>query len=115
MAVRSIDHQQVDTLFNQRHGALPGVSEVSDCRSDAQPTLIIFGGVGIHPGLDKVLERDQTSESTLIIDEWQLLDLVLGQQPHRFGAADSHWARDQWHRSHHFSHRPRGLGLKSHV
>src|SRR4029450_4615579 len=56
MAVRSIDHQERDTLLDQRHGALPGVSEVSDGRSDAQPTLIIFGGVGIHPGLDEVLE-----------------------------------------------------------
>jgi hypothetical protein len=59
--------------------------------------------------------KDQALESPLIIDKRQFLDLVPRQQPHRVVATDSHWTGDQWHRSHHLSHRPCRVCLKAHI
>jgi len=105
MTVCGVNHQRIDALLDQRHCSLPGVPEKSDRCSDPEPTLIIFGGVGVHTGLDEILECDQALQPTLIIDQWQLFDLVLGEQVHRVVAADPDWASDQRHGRHDLTYR----------
>jgi len=115
VTVRGVHYQRVDTFLDQRHRSLPAIAEEPDGSPNPEPSLIIFGCVGIQPRLHEVLERDQTLQPTLIINQRQLLDLVLSQQSHRGVPADAHRPGDQRHCRHHFAHRPGRVVFEAHI
>ena len=78
VAVRRIQHQDVDARVDQRPAARSSVSAPRpDRRRHPQPALLVFGRVRVLPGLFDVLDRDQAFEVELVVDEGQLLDAVL--------------------------------------
>ena len=76
MAVRGIDHQDVDAGRDQRLGALVGVATGSDRRADAQLTELVLAGVRVLGRLQDVLDRDETLELELVVHNENTLEPV---------------------------------------
>ena len=81
MAVRGVDDQQVDAGLDQPLGALETVVADAGRRGDAQPSLGVLGGIRIELRLLDVLDGDQPDAVAGGIDDQQLLDAALVQQP----------------------------------
>jgi hypothetical protein len=79
VAVGRVDDDHVDPRLEQTRGTLPGVAEEPDGGSDAQAAGRVLGGVGILLALVEVLDGDEPGEASLLVDDRQLLDLVLGE------------------------------------
>ena len=56
---------------------------------DAQAALLVLAGVGMLLRLLDVLDRDQADAAVVVVDDQQLLDAVLMQQPLGFLLADA--------------------------
>ena len=113
--MRGVDHQDVHALLDYRHGALPSVPEDTDCSADPQPALRVLGGMRILVGLHEVLQGDQAPQASLLVNQWQLLDLVPGEQRERIVALGAHGGSDQRHRGHHRADQLVRIGLETHV
>ena len=100
MAVGGVGDEHVDAGLDQGRGALPRVAEVADRRTDEQPAVAVVGRVGELLALDEVLDGDQATEASLVVDEGKPLALVLAQQQGRLVAGDAEPAGDQRHRGH---------------
>ena len=81
VGMRGVDDEHVDSGVGQRHRPRPGVVADTDGSTDQQPAVAVLGGVGVLFGLDEVLDRDQTGQLAVAVDDRQLLDLVATQQP----------------------------------
>ena len=95
MAVRGVDHDQIDAGFDQPLGAVITLVADRGRRGDAQPPLLVLAGVRIGDRLLDVLHRDQPDAAISRVDHQQLLDAVLMQQPLGFVLADAFADRDQ--------------------
>ncbi len=80
MAVRGVDHDQIDAGGDQRLGA--GKAFVADGGGggDAQAALLVLAGVRIGHRLFHVLDGDQPDAAVLAVHHQKLLDAVLMQQ-----------------------------------
>jgi len=115
MTMRGIDHQTVDALLDDGHRALPGVAEDADRGTDAQASLRILAGLRVLVGLHEVLEGDQATQASGVVDQRQLLDLVLGQQRERIVRLDANRCGDQRHLGHDLADQSGGVALEAHV
>ena len=80
MAVRGIDHDEIDAGRDQRFGAREALVADGGRGGDAQPALLVLAGVRIGDRLLDVLDGDQADAAILVVDHQQLLDAVLMQQ-----------------------------------
>ena len=81
MAVRGIDHDEVDAGLDQRLGAREALVADRGGGGDAQAALLVLAGVRIGDRLLDVLHGDQADAAIVVVDHQQLLDAVLVQQP----------------------------------
>ena len=81
MAMRGIDDQKVDAGIDQALGALEAVIADAGGGRRAQAPLRILGGVRIELRLLDVLDGDQADAIARWVDDQQLFDAVLVQQP----------------------------------
>ena len=77
--VGGVDGDGVDALGDERLDPLLEVVTDADGGGAAQPPGVVAGGVGELLALLDVLDRDQTVEAAVVVDERQLLDAVLLQ------------------------------------
>ena len=89
MAVRGVDHHQIDAGLDQRLGAREALVADRGGGRDAQAALLVLAGVRIGDGLLDVLDRDQADAAVLAVDHQKLLDAVLMQQTLGFVLADA--------------------------
>ena len=68
MSVCRVDRDDVDTGFHQRIGTLQTVARHADRCSDTQAAKLVLAGIGARFELENVLIRDQTDETTFLID-----------------------------------------------
>jgi hypothetical protein len=89
MAMRGIDHDDIDTGVDQPLGALVTALADRGCSRDPQPALRVLAGQGMRHRLFHVLDGDQTDAAVLLIDDQQLFDAVLVQHPLRLVLVDA--------------------------
>ena len=89
MAVRGVDDEAIDAGRDQPLGALEALVADSGRRGDAQPPLGVLGGVRMLGRLLDVLDRHQPDAAVVLVDDDELLDAVLMQQPPRLVLADA--------------------------
>ena len=80
MAVRGVDHDEIDAGLDQPLGAQEAFVADRGGGGDAQPALLVLAGVRIGDRLLDVLHGDQPDAAILLVDHQQLLDAVLVQQ-----------------------------------
>ena len=81
MAVRGVDHHEIDAGRDQRLGAREALVADRGGGGDAQAPLLVLAGVRIGDRLLDVLHGDQADAAVVVVDHQQLLDAVLVQQP----------------------------------
>ena len=115
MAVRGIDHHQIDAGGDQRLGA--GKALVADGRGggDAQTALIVLAGIGIGHRLLDVLHRDEADAAVFVVYHQQLLDAALVQQLLGLVLADALAHGDELVLGHQLGDRLPRIGGKAHV
>ena len=89
LPVGGVDDDDVHTRVAEGLGAFPGVAEEADGRTDAQASLVVLRGEGVLLALVEVLDRDETGELAVVVDERQLLDAVLREQGDDLVGADA--------------------------
>ena len=89
MAVRGVDHDEIDAGLDQPLGAVEALVADRGGGGDAQAALLVLAGVGIGDRLLDVLHGDQADAAVLVVDHQQLLDAVLVQQPLGLVLADA--------------------------
>ena len=80
MAVRGVDHDQIDAGVDQLLGALIALVADRGGGGDAQAALLVLAGVRVGDRLLHVLDGDQADAAVLVVDDHKLLDAVLVQQ-----------------------------------
>ncbi len=115
MAVRGIDHDEVDPGVDQELGA--GIAEVADRgrRGDAQTALLVLAGIGICDRLLDVLDGDQADAAVLLVDHQELLDPMLVQQTLGFRLAHALAHGHEPVLGHQLGHLLARVGGKAHV
>ena len=95
MAVRGIDHDEVDAGLDQALAArIAGFADRGG-GGDAQPALLVLAGIGIGHRLLDVLDGDQADAAIVGVDDQKLLDAMLMQQPLGLVLVDAFAHRDQ--------------------
>ena len=115
VAVRGIDDDEVDLGIDQPLGA--GEAGIADAGrgGDAQPALVVLGGVRVEAALFDVLDGDQPDAAVVVVDDEQLLDAVLVEEPLGFLRVDGLADRDQVFASHQLGDRLRRIGGEANV
>jgi len=85
VAVRGVDDEHVSARRNQRLRALKCVDSHPDCHADAQPAVGVLRRLRKLDTLLNVLDRDQSLDPPVRVDDRQLLDAVLVQPLLRLG------------------------------
>ena len=75
VAVRGVDHEDVDVGADERAGALDRVRADADRRTDPEPPLLVLRRQRELDPLADVLDRDQAFQPPVGVDDRQLLDL----------------------------------------
>ena len=115
MAVRGVDHDQIDAGVDQPLGALVTALADGGRGRDPQPALRVLAGQGMRDRLFHVLHGDQSDAAVLIVDHQQFLDAVLVQHPLRLVLADAFAHRHQIFVRHQFGDFLARIGRKPHV
>ena len=115
MAVRGIDHDQIDAGRDQRLGAREALVADRGGGGDAQAALLVLAGVRIGDRLLHVLDGDQADAAVLVVDHQQLLDAVLMQQPLGLVLADALAHGDELVLGHQLGDALARIGGKAHV
>src|SRR4029450_11703032 len=79
--VRGVDDDDVDVGVDQELGAQEALLAHGGRRGGAQAALLVLAGAGELVGLLDVLDRDQADAAIGVVDDQQLLDTVLVQEP----------------------------------
>ena len=95
VAVRGIDHDEVDAGIDQQLGALIAALADRGRRGHAQAALRVLAGERMGDRLFHVLDGDQADAAILIVDHDQLFDAMLVQHPLRLVLADALAHRDE--------------------
>ncbi len=95
MSVRRIDDDDVDPRIQQH--LRPDQAGLADAGrgTDPQAAVFVLAGVGAALRLFDVLDGDQADAAIVVVDDQQLLDPVLVQQPLGFDAFDAFLHGDQ--------------------
>ena len=80
MAVRGVDHHDVDTGSDERLDAFFGVARGPDCGPDAQAAELVLARERMLGRFEDVLDGDQTLELEAIIDHEHALEAMLMHQ-----------------------------------
>ena len=115
MAVRGIDHHQIDAGRDQRFGAREALVADRGGGGDAQAALLVLAGIRIGHRLFDVLDGDQADAAILVVHHQQLLDAVLMQQALGFVLADALAHGDELVLGHQLGHALARIGGKAHV
>ena len=116
MAVRGVDHDQVDAGRDQPLGALEALVADRGGGGDPESALLVLAGVRIGHRLLDVLDGDQPDAAILVVDHQELLDAVLVQQPLGLVLADAALAHgDQPLLGHQLGHLLARVGGEAHV
>ena len=83
MAVRGVDDEAIDAGRHQQLGALEALVADRGRGGDAQPPVGVLGGVGMRGRLLDVLDGDEADAAAVLVDDDELFDAVLVQQPPR--------------------------------
>jgi hypothetical protein len=83
VSVRGVDNDDVDAGADERRGALISVTRDADRGRDAQPPSGVFRRLREPRALLDVLQRDETDELAVPVEDRQLLDPVLLQEDPR--------------------------------
>ena len=114
MAVRGVDDEAVDAGRHQHLGALETLVADGGGGGDAQPPVGVLGGVRMGGRLLDVLDGDEADAAPRIVDDHQLLDPVLMQEPARLVVA--HPLADRHHLAgHELGHRLARIVGEAHV
>ena len=105
-----IDHQSVDASV----GTFDGVGGDTHCGSHTETAFVILASVRASLHLDDVLVSDQTEQMVVLINDWELLDLVLLQDVGSFFERDLSGS-DQVLARHHLADRTIQTALKTEV
>ena len=81
VAMGGVDDDEVDVGVDQPLATLE--AGVADARGggDAKAALLVLGGVRVEAALLDVLDGDQADAAIVLVDDEQLLDAVLMQEP----------------------------------
>ena len=115
MAVRAVNGQYVGFGFRQFLRALQEIAGRADGAADAQAAMVVFGGLRIFQFLLDVLDRDQTLQVVLVVDDQQLFDAVLMENFFRLLERRSYRHGDQMVLGHHLADGDVEAGLKAQV
>ena len=115
MAVRGVDHDEVDAGLDQPLGALEALVADGGGGGDAQPPLLVLAGIRIGDRLLDVLDGDQADAAILVVDHQQLLDAVLVQEPLGLVLADALAHGDEPLLGHQLGHLLARIGGEAHV
>src|SRR3954463_5940222 len=102
MAVRGVDHDEIDAGVYQPLGALEAAVTDRGGGSDPEAALRVLAGQRMGYRLLHVLYGDQADAAILLVDHEQLLDAVLVQHPPRLVLADILAHRDETFMRHQF-------------
>ena len=80
-----------------------------------ESTVGVLGRQGVLVGLDEVLDGEEASESTVGVNEGELLDLVRREDAQRFLGIDTHRSGDERHRRHHLVHPTAHIVFEPHI
>ena len=98
--MRGVGDEYVDAGLDQRGRPLPGVTEVADRRPDHQAPVRVLGRMRELLGLHEVLDGDETTETTRLVDKREPLALVLAQKGCRLVTRDADRPGDERARRH---------------
>ena len=115
MAVRGVDHDDVDLGIDQQLGAAQPVLADAGRRGGAQAALLVLAGAGELVGLLDVLDGDQADAAIVVVDHQQLLDAALVQEPLGLVRAHAFAHRDQLLLGHQRAHRRGVVGGEADV
>ena len=110
MAVRGIDHHEIDAGIDQRLGARQTVGADAGGGADAQAALLVLAGVRIGLRLFHILDGDQADAAIGLVDHQQLLDAVLVQQAAGLFGRHAFAHGDQIFLGHQLGHRLLAIG-----
>ena len=79
--MRGVDDQHVEPGVKQRLGALDAVGAGAGGGGDAQPAVLVLAGVRKALRLFDVLDGDQPDAAIGFVDDQQLFDAMLVEQP----------------------------------
>ena len=79
VTVSGVDDDDVDFGFDERGNAVEHVGGDADSRSCEQSAVFVLRAVGILDRLLDVLDRDESFEIEVLVDEGQLLDAMLAE------------------------------------
>ncbi len=103
--MRGIDNNDIDLGSNQFSHSFEIIAGRSDRGADAQAALTVFCGQGVFDLLRDVFNRDQSFEVLVPVDDKQLFDAMLVQNPLRFFERRADWNRHQIVFRHHLADR----------
>ena len=111
----AVEHESVRARVKQRARAVEHVRRDADGGGDEQTAAAVLCGVGIGHSLFDILDRDETLEMEILIDDGQLFDLVLAQRLFGFFERRSLAADDEIFARHKLSDLPVEVGFKLHI
>ena len=115
MAMRGIDHQDIDARLDQRLGALQAGRAGADRGADPQPRVGVLARAREGLRLLDVLDRHQPDQPIVVVDHQELFDAMLVQELLGLVAADALGHGDQLVRGHQIAHRDVRIGREAHV
>ena len=115
MAVRGVDHDQIDARRHQPLGAVEALVADGGGGGDAQTSLLVLAGIRIGDRLLDILHGDQADAAILRVDDQQLLDPVLMQQALGLVLTDILAHGDETLMGHQLRHLLRRIGGEAHV
>src|SRR5215213_4091031 len=115
VAVRSINHETVDTCLDELVSALAVIAGSADRRRDAQAPEIVFRRCRILNRLLNIFDGDQSFYMFVLVDDEQLLDSVFLQNGFGLFERRAYGNRDERLRRHHFGDRNVEPRLKTQI
>jgi hypothetical protein len=81
VAVRGIHHERIDASVDQGLGAHHVIPRRANRRGDAQAAMLILVRVRVLASLVDVLDGDESLQPPVLVDDRQLLDAMVGEDP----------------------------------
>ena len=115
VAVGAVEHESVRARVEQRARAVEHVRRHADGGGDEETAAAVLRGVRVGDRLFNVLDRDETLEPEVLIDDGQLFDFVLAQRLLGFLKRRPLAADDEIFARHELADLPVEVGFKLHV
>ena len=102
MAMRGVDNNDIGLGSNQFSHSFEIIAGRSDRGADAQAALTVFGGQGVFDLLRDVFNSNETFEVLVPVDDKELFDAMLVQNPLCFFERGADGNRSEYRRAVHF-------------